>query len=115
MRARQILKRRGASLPPATRDAMLEAFEEAWTIIAPTSGSDPKSIEARRLKSAECVAVVTADVTNVEQIRRMAIHMLRIIQSSRERLHGATETGSQRLLMQACKRGQQHSVRTTLI
>ncbi len=59
---------------------MLEAFDEAWTIVAPTSGSDPKTIEARQLKLAGCVAVVTAeDVTDAEQIRRMAIHILRII------------------------------------
>ena len=81
MRVRQFLERKAASFPPATRDAMLEALDEAWNIIARTSGSDPKTIEARRLKLAECVAIVTvADLTNVEQIRRMAIHMLRIIE-----------------------------------
>ena len=57
MRARQFLERKAASFPPATRDAMLEALDEAWNIIARTSGSDPKIIEeARRLKLAECVA-----------------------------------------------------------
>ena len=81
MRARQSLERKAASLPAVTRDAMLEAFDEAWTIVAPTSGSDPMTIEARQLKLAGCVAVVTAeDVTDAEQIRRMAIHMLWIIE-----------------------------------
>ncbi len=42
MRARQFLERKAASFPPATRDAMLEALDEAWNIIARTSGSDPK-------------------------------------------------------------------------
>jgi hypothetical protein len=58
---------------------MLEAFDEAWNDVAPTG--DPMTIEARQLKLAGCVAVVTAeDVTDTEQIRRMAIHMLWIIE-----------------------------------
>ena len=44
MRARQVLEPSAAPHSSATRDAMLEAFDEAWSIVLPTSGSDPMTI-----------------------------------------------------------------------
>lgn len=59
---------------------MIKAFEEAWSFTAHTCRDDGKAIETQRLKLAECVSIVTAaNMTDVEQIRLMALNMLRII------------------------------------
>ena len=79
MRARAYLERKAAPHTPVTRNAMLQAFEEGWSLVG--SASDPNALDVRRMKLAECVCIVTAaDMTNSEQIGRMAVHMLRIIE-----------------------------------
>ena len=80
MRAHKFLERKAASRSLATGQAMQGALNEAWNVIAYRFGGDPTAIEATRLKLAECIDIVTPDgTTDVEQIRLMALNMLRII------------------------------------
>jgi hypothetical protein len=81
MRAANFLRLKCLSRPPATGTAMQLAFDETWDSISAGYGNDPETVAAARMRLAECVSIVTLDKsTDVDEIKRMALHMLRIIE-----------------------------------
>jgi len=78
VRARELLDGSGAGFRPDTMKAAHDAFNSAWAQLAPYY-TDANTIEAARLKLAECILAVTRDgTTDVEQIERLALAMFRI-------------------------------------
>jgi hypothetical protein len=78
MRARQLLDRSVQMFPAATMKVVYQAFDEAWAVIEPRVGADPRAIEAAREKLAEAVLAVSRhDSTDVDQIKRMALQVFR--------------------------------------
>ena len=79
MRATDFLRLKSASRALATRKAMQQAFEEAWSLLAARYGSDQAAAESARLRLAECVHRVASDASmDVAQIKERALNMLLI-------------------------------------
>ena len=86
MRARKLLEKSLATFDPATLATIYEAFDQAWGVVAGNYGTDPKTVEAARLKLADAMlAVVHQGMTDSHQLASLALQMMRINESISER------------------------------
>lgn len=75
MKARLLIE--GATFTPNALKVVQDAFDAAWAEIAANIGSDPKEIEAARLKLAEAVlSVADEDSREVEPLKNGALRAL---------------------------------------
>jgi hypothetical protein len=75
MEARQLVA--GASLGPEALKVAYEAFDQAWTGIAPNFGSDNDTVQAARLKLANAIlAVMREDSRDPVEVKNAALRMV---------------------------------------
>jgi hypothetical protein len=75
MKARRLID--AASFGPEAVKALGQAFDEAWASIAGNFGSDPKAIEAARLRLANALlSIASEDSRDVEVLKKAAMEAM---------------------------------------
>jgi hypothetical protein len=75
MKARRLIE--GSLYEPQTLELIFRAFDEAWDEIAPHFGTDPRSIEAARIRLAHaCLVVCREDSDDAERIKNDAMQVM---------------------------------------
>jgi hypothetical protein len=79
MKARQLIADAASVYSGPTAAAVKQAFDEAWAAIASSVGNDPAAIDDARQKLAAAILNVTMDgSTDVGQIKRLALMMMKV-------------------------------------
>jgi len=75
MRARQLID--GASFGPDALRVIIQAFEAAWTEIAPNFGADPEDIDNARFKLATALlSIANEDSRDVQVLKKAALQRM---------------------------------------
>jgi hypothetical protein len=62
----------GASFTPDVLAAICRAFDDAWSMLAPTAGDDPREVEGARLELANAVLAVADEDSRIPSALRDA-------------------------------------------
>lgn len=77
MRARQLIG--GATFPPDELRVIFEAFDGAWSEVAPDIGSDPGAIDTARVSLASILlSLATAGLRDGHGLRTAAVDSFRL-------------------------------------
>ena len=83
MKARRLIE--SSTYRPERLRVIFDAFDQAWTEIAPNFGSEPRTIEDARLRLAHaCLIVSREDSVDPERIKMDALQVMALAYRRRE-------------------------------